>query len=102
LLRNEEDETAMYAERILDFGYPKFHDGKNVVFELQSMLDVGAVCSPAEAGVVTGFLLGQKFRCRVARGSCPPRALSRSGQGDFHHPAPPWRWLVVMSPRSGP
>ena len=26
---------------------------------------------------------------RVARGSHPPRALSRSGQGDFHHPAPP-------------
>ncbi len=28
-------------------------------------------------------------RCRVARGSRPPRALSRSGQGDFHHPALP-------------
>ncbi|MCP5058389.1 MAG: hypothetical protein GY937_16930 [bacterium] len=27
--------------------------------------------------------------CRVARGSRLPRALARSGQGDFHHPAPP-------------
>ena len=41
LLWNDEAETAMYAERILDFGYPKVHDGKNVVFELQSTLDVG-------------------------------------------------------------
>ena len=24
-------------------------------------------------------------RCRVAWRSCPPRALARSGQGDFHH-----------------
>lgn len=41
LLWNDEAETAMYAERILDFGYPKVHDGKNVVFELQAALDVG-------------------------------------------------------------
>ena len=41
LLWNDESETAMYAERILDFGYPKVHDGKNVVFELQAELDVG-------------------------------------------------------------
>jgi len=41
LMWNDEAETAMYAERILDFGYPKVHDGKNVVFELQSTLDVG-------------------------------------------------------------
>jgi hypothetical protein len=41
-------------------------------------------------------------RCRVGRSSCPPRALSRSGQGDFHHPAPPRRRLVATAPRSGP
>lgn len=34
LLWNDEGETAMYAERILDFGFPKVHDGKNVVYEL--------------------------------------------------------------------
>ena len=38
---NDESETAMYAERILDLGYPKVHDGRNVVFELQSSLEVG-------------------------------------------------------------
>jgi hypothetical protein len=37
---------------------------------------------------------------RVARGSHPPRALARSGRGDFHHPAPPLMRLVIMSPRS--
>jgi hypothetical protein len=41
LLWNDESETAMYAERILDFGYPKVHDGRNVVFELQAPLEVG-------------------------------------------------------------
>ena len=41
LLWNDEAETAMYAERILDFGYPKIHDGKNVIFELQAPLAVG-------------------------------------------------------------
>jgi hypothetical protein len=35
LLWNDEAETAMYAERILEFGYPKVHDGRNVVFELE-------------------------------------------------------------------
>jgi len=40
--------------------------------------------------------------CRVARGGHPPRALSRSGQGDCHHPAPPLMRLVVTNPRSEP
>ena len=32
LLWNDESETAMYAKRILQYGYPKIHDGKNVVW----------------------------------------------------------------------
>ena len=32
LLWNDESETAMYAKRILQYGYPKLHDGKNVVW----------------------------------------------------------------------
>lgn len=31
LLWNDEAETAMFATRVLEFGYPKVHDGKNVV-----------------------------------------------------------------------
>ncbi len=31
LLWNDEAETAMFATRILTFGYPKVHDGKNVL-----------------------------------------------------------------------
>ena len=49
---------------------------------------VGVHCANRHAG-----------QCRVARGSHPPRALSRSGQGDFHHPAPPLTRLVVTVPR---
>ena len=32
LLWNDETETAMYAKRILHYGYPKIHDGKNIVW----------------------------------------------------------------------
>jgi hypothetical protein len=35
LLWNDEAETAMYATRILHYGYPKIHDGKNVVYLLE-------------------------------------------------------------------
>ena len=39
---------------------------------------------------------------RVAPGDRSPEALTRTGQGDFHHPAPPLVWLVAMSPISAP
>ncbi len=39
---------------------------------------------------------------RVARGSRPPRALPRSGQGDLHHPAPLLMHLMATAPRFGP
>ncbi|MDD3906160.1 MAG: hypothetical protein PHS46_06505 [Candidatus Omnitrophica bacterium] len=32
ILWNDESETAMYAKRILQYGYPKIHDGKNIVW----------------------------------------------------------------------
>lgn len=35
LLWNDEGETAMFAERVLDFGYPKVSDGKNVIYCLE-------------------------------------------------------------------
>ncbi len=34
----------------------------------------------------------------VAWAGCPAQALTRSGHGDFHHPAPPPARLVVASP----
>ena len=37
---------------------------------------------------------------RVAPGDCSPEALTRSGQGDFHHPAPPLMCLVATPPIS--
>ena len=33
-------------------------------------------------------------------GDCSPEALTRSGQGDFHHPAPPLMCLVATPPIS--
>jgi len=34
LLWQDEAETAMYAKRIIQFGYPKVHDGKNTIYQL--------------------------------------------------------------------
>jgi hypothetical protein len=31
LLWNDESDTAFYAERVLDYGFPKIHDGKNIL-----------------------------------------------------------------------
>jgi hypothetical protein len=41
LLWNDEAETAMFATRILEYGYPKVHDGKNILFLLELPLDLG-------------------------------------------------------------
>lgn len=41
LLWQDEGEVAMYASRILAFGYPKVHDGRNVVYEFGPNLAVG-------------------------------------------------------------
>ena len=35
---------------------------------------------------------------RVAPGDHSPEALTRSGLGDFHHPALPLMWLVARGP----
>ncbi len=34
LLWADESDTVMFAQRVLEFGYPKVHDGKNVVYGL--------------------------------------------------------------------
>jgi len=41
LLWNDEAETVVYGDRILDYGYPKVHDGQNVIYELSAPLEVG-------------------------------------------------------------
>lgn len=41
LFWNDEAETAMYATRILEYGYPKVHGPKNTVYELGARLSVG-------------------------------------------------------------
>jgi hypothetical protein len=35
LLWNDETETAMFAKRVLHYGYPKVHDGKNMLYLLE-------------------------------------------------------------------
>lgn len=41
LLWQDEGETAMFASRVLEFGYPKVHDGHNVVYEFGANVAVG-------------------------------------------------------------
>jgi hypothetical protein len=53
LLWNDEAETAMFAKRILTFGYPKVHDGKNVLNLLELPDKSLAIDAGSDAYVVT-------------------------------------------------
>jgi len=53
LLWNDEAETAMFAKRILAFGYPKVHDGKNVLNLLELPDKSLAIDKGSDAYVVT-------------------------------------------------
>jgi hypothetical protein len=41
LFWSDEADTAMFARRIIEFGYPKVHDGRNVVYQFGSDIAVG-------------------------------------------------------------
>ncbi|MFW0837903.1 MAG: hypothetical protein ACKKL5_02775 [Candidatus Komeilibacteria bacterium] len=56
LLWNDESETVMLAQRIRTFGYPKIHDGKNVIYQLNNPdLSLGA-WSKYDAYISSGWL----------------------------------------------
>jgi hypothetical protein len=54
LLWNDEAETVVYGDRILDYGYPKVHDGRNVIYELLAPLEVGTKTNDAYIGSTWG------------------------------------------------
>jgi hypothetical protein len=41
LFWSDEADTAMFARRIIQFGYPKVHDGRNVVYQFGSNIAIG-------------------------------------------------------------
>ena len=41
LFWSDEADTAMFARRIIEFGYPKVHDGRNVVYQFGSNIALG-------------------------------------------------------------
>ncbi|MDP2789749.1 MAG: hypothetical protein Q8O51_01340 [bacterium] len=53
---NDEAETAMYAQNILKFGYPKVHDGKNVVYVYDESTETRAYDRRTDAYLNTGWL----------------------------------------------
>ena len=59
-----------------------------------------AAARAADAEIAAGRRRGPLHGGRVAPGDCSPEALTRSGQGDFHHPAPPLMCLVATPPIS--
>jgi hypothetical protein len=60
LLWNDEAETAVYAERILDFGFPKVHDGKNALNLFCQWMDIGM---KAEYDAYIASVWGQYYFC---------------------------------------
>ena len=62
LLWNDEAETAVFAERILKYGYPKVHDGKNTLYLLELPRDAG-LNHKIDAYVGSGW--GQYYFCVI-------------------------------------
>ncbi len=56
LMWNDEAETAMYGQRILQYGYPKVHDGKNNLYVYDSQNDLRAYDRRTDAYLNTGWL----------------------------------------------
>lgn len=55
LLWNDEGETAMFATRVLSFGYPRATDGWNVVNSLKSADPSRGIRQPGDVYVVSGW-----------------------------------------------
>jgi hypothetical protein len=56
LMWNDEGETAMYAQRILEVGYPKVHHGKNVLYTFDAPNELRAYNSRLDAYTNSGWL----------------------------------------------
>jgi hypothetical protein len=55
LLWNDEGETAMFAERVLSYGYPKVSDGKNVIYCLELKDKMAGRRTPGGAYLGSGW-----------------------------------------------
>ena len=60
LLWADEAETALFAERVLDYGYPKVHGSRNVVYQFGPNIAVGVKEGP---DAYIGTTWGQIVRC---------------------------------------
>jgi hypothetical protein len=75
LMWNDEAYTAMYAERVLDHGYPVVDDGRNVVYGLDAPVEVG---TKEPSGAYIGSPWGEYYVAApgalAARGTPDPYA----------------------------
>jgi hypothetical protein len=55
LLWNDEGETAMFAERVLTYGYPKVSDGKNIIYCLELKDKMAGRRTPGGAYLGSGW-----------------------------------------------
>lgn len=55
LMWNDEAETAMYATRVLEYGYPKVHDGKNNLYVYDDPSRLSAYDARTDAYVNSGW-----------------------------------------------
>ena len=75
LFWSDEADTAMFARRILEFGYPKVHDGRNVVYQFGSNIALGVdERSDAYIGTTWGQFYFAALGVRWAEGVADPWA----------------------------
>jgi len=75
LFWSDEADTAMFGRRIIEFGYPKVHDGRNVVYQFGSNLALGVdERSDAYIGTTWGQFYFAAPGVRWAEGVADPGA----------------------------
>ena len=75
LFWSDEADTAMFARRIIEFGYPKVHDGRNVVYQFGSNIALGVdERSDAYIGTTWGQFYFAAPGVRWAEGVADPGA----------------------------
>ena len=75
LFWSDEADTAMFGHRIIEFGYPKVHDGRNVVYQFGSNIALGVdERSDAYIGTTWGHFYFAVPGLRWAEGVADPGA----------------------------
>jgi hypothetical protein len=102
LFWSDEADTAMFARRIIEFGFPKVHDGRNVVYQFGSNIALGVdERSDAYIGTTWGQFYFAAPGVRWADGVADPWAKTARVRLPFALAGALGLWLFAAAVRPG-